>query len=266
MTILGDYLMNENNPVYVFIPGNYGQQVIATISSIKKNCAQNSTFCILLSPEDKKFSVNCDRTIIKIISNEDWEMCQKWYYAERDRADITAQNYLLFLVSRYFPEFAKILLLETDMVVQKDLADLWQMAYEKNIKIGIVRPINSQTGAIDSNRSDYNLGLILIDTQYWTNNQLEDKCFDYVKKQFNSQGTLYRYYCQGAASLALRDHVIDDVYLLDSTYNYSGLGHIENIPEKLMNDAHILHWTGPRKPWLSNGLYKEYYTKNTMIN
>lgn len=249
-------------PAYAFTPGNYGQIVISTINSIKKNCIKDSTFCILLSPQDKDIITDCNKTIIKRISDEDWEKCQRWYYAESYRTDITAQNYLPFLVPRYFSEFAKILLLETDQVVQKDLSDLWSMAYTKNIKIGIVKPINSQTGKVDHNRSDYNTGVILIDMQYWINSYIENKCFDYVKKQFDTQGTLYRYYSQGAISRTLHKYCIKDIYLLDSTYNYSGLGWIENIPDELINDAHILHWTGPRKPWLPNGLYKEYYTKN----
>ena len=46
---------------------------------------------------------------------------------------------------------------------------------------------------------------------------------------------------------------------IESKYNTCDLGGNPNINKRLIDNAVILHWNGVRKPWKSDGLYKEYY-------
>ena len=46
---------------------------------------------------------------------------------------------------------------------------------------------------------------------------------------------------------------------IDHRWNLTGLGWQRNIEKSILEGAFILHWSGPKKPWLNEGLYKEYW-------
>mmetsp|Transcript_50317 Transcript_50317/g.93749 ORF Transcript_50317/g.93749 Transcript_50317/m.93749 type:complete len:332 (+) Transcript_50317:256-1251(+) len=52
--------------------------------------------------------------------------------------------------------------------------------------------------------------------------------------------------------LALQGHV----QRVDSAWDVMRLGIDPNLDGKVLDSAFVLHWTGPRKPWTNNGLYK----------
>ena len=46
---------------------------------------------------------------------------------------------------------------------------------------------------------------------------------------------------------------------IDPRWNFTGLGWERKLSRDALSKAYILHWSGPRKPWLEEGLYKSYW-------
>jgi hypothetical protein len=256
-------------PVYAFSPGsNHIPFLKPVIQSILRNCSGRIKphFCILLPGKLKDISIDADCTF-KIMGDDDHRICNDHYFKE-GRADIPPfATYSQLMIPRYFSSFSKILFLEVDQIIQRNLDSLWQHVYEKNIKLGAVRSIDGKTGALNSDCPDphyaaryphakyYNTGVFLFDTQHWLELDLEGKCLSCAREQIKSQGHTYKYYAQGAMNCALHQDITD----LEPVYNWTGLGYKIDIPSEMLDRAAILHWNGSRKPWLSDGLYSSYY-------
>jgi lipopolysaccharide biosynthesis glycosyltransferase len=50
-----------------------------------------------------------------------------------------------------------------------------------------------------------------------------------------------------------------DFQQLPPGWNVQPMGWHDDIPEQTLQNGKILHWAGKRKPWLADGLYKEYW-------
>ena len=75
----------------------------------------------------------------------------------------------------------------------------------------------------------------------------------------NSQKKLYRFNTQPVLNYFFINKVKD----IDKRWNTKNLGNGSN---KDLENAFVLHWNGPRKPWKNNGLYKEYWDKYSYEN
>ena len=258
------------NPVYAFAPGlNHLPYLRPIINSIIRNCSEESPhFCILLPCKQARLAIDADCTF-KIAHDSDVRLCSEMYYQEA-RADIPPfAAYAQLMIPRYFSEYHKILYIEVDQVVQKDLHFLWQTVYKNDVKLGAVPYFDGRTGQVFSEIDDeffraakpkskyFNTGVFLFDTDYWITNRIEEKCFEYVRKQKDSGGQVYRFYAQGAMNRALASEITS----LDHAFNWAGLGYMHDIPPKLLDEATILHWNGGRKPWMEDGLYRSRYVK-----
>jgi lipopolysaccharide biosynthesis glycosyltransferase len=96
---------------------------------------------------------------------------------------------------------------------------------------------------------------MVIDTAYWNSLKLREKCFECAEIQKNSGGTYYDYYAQGALNYA----IAKKIQKIPFKFNFTQLGWNPHIPTNHIAKACILHWSGPRKPWNENGLYKDWY-------
>merc|ERR1712129_561380 len=55
-------------------------------------------------------------------------------------------------------------------------------------------------------------------------------------------------------------NALDDITFVDAAWNFQGLGFLTDLSiAEDIAEARILHWTGPRKPWLADGLYREVW-------
>jgi lipopolysaccharide biosynthesis glycosyltransferase len=77
-----------------------------------------------------------------------------------------------------------------------------------------------------------------------------------ILEQKRKNGAFFNYYAEGAINIALQMFITP----LDIKYNTCNLGWNNDIPVSQLENAVVLHWNGPHKPWLSSGLYKHLYT------
>lgn len=61
---------------------------------------------------------------------------------------------------------------------------------------------------------------------------------------------------QSSFVLGLGNHTKE----IDKRWNLRGLGWKNEMEPSKLDSAYILHWTGNKKPWKKNGLFKEYFT------
>jgi lipopolysaccharide biosynthesis glycosyltransferase len=204
--------------------------------------------------------------IIKTISNKDLEKCKKLFYKEK-RGDIPPFSaYAQIFLPKYFPELDNFLYMEVDQTVRGDLAPLWIECVSKEycLAASIFLDDYFLPKSIDSfqllypNAKMYNTGVFFVNTNKWKLNNFEMLCIEEIELQKTTNGKRFDFYAQGAINNALHKYINEVPWI----YNTTGLGHLIGISNKIINNAIVLHWTGPHKPWTSNGLYKDLYYGN----
>lgn len=254
----------QDKAIFIFAPGdNHIQHLEPVFRSIAKHITTGYEFGVLLP--DASCSVKSEFPVVtKVISESDLALCNQLYFQE-SRVDIPPfATYAQLLIPKYFSEYPKILFMEVDQIVKQDLAQLWQRFDSEDIKLGAVRSRNSDGSFGTPPKSFlrvapeghyFNMGVVLVDTAFWLEKDYTEKCFSECRKQKESNGARLEFYAQGAMNNALHEYVTG----LDFKYNVTGLGYKTDHDPKILDDAVILHWSGSRKPWVLDGLYKRLY-------
>jgi lipopolysaccharide biosynthesis glycosyltransferase len=99
----------------------------------------------------------------------------------------------------------------------------------------------------------FNTGVLYVNTSKWMARDCRSLCLEELRLQKESGGQQLAFYTQGAINNALHDMICP----IDIKYNTQGLGHRLNLSKAIIENSVILHWNGPKKPWLRNGLYKQ---------
>lgn len=252
------------------IDNNLVNHILPVIQSILKYSSIPVHFCILTNEETTKTNIkNVLESLVQVNNYEIAVLCEedktimKEVYSPESRTDLTYFIYSQFYISKYFCKYKKILFLEPDQIVKKDLCDLWNKVWNEDIKLAAVVS-NAGEHTINTLKSIYpnkevktfNAGVVIVDTEYWNDNKFTELCIRECIKQKDENGNRYDFYQEGAMNIALQEYFIE----LDTSYNCMGLGWQESIPKEEIEKATILHWNGNKKPWLAEGLYKEYYS------
>jgi lipopolysaccharide biosynthesis glycosyltransferase len=243
-------------------PGaNHFGHIDNLIDSVKRYTSIGFHFCILASEKNDTLR-NKENVTIKVIDKKDMDLFEELYCVEGKRGDIPSFVYAQIVIPEYFKEFKKILFLEVDQIVQKDLKELVEYVENNEIKLGAVpvpdsKEIPEHFLKSHPNLPYYNCGVVYIDVDFWIQNNLKDICFEECKKQKKSKGSYFRFYVQGAMNTGLSSFFKP----IDLKYNFMGLGGGTGYTDELLSKQTILHWNGKRKPWNTDGLYKNFYYK-----
>jgi lipopolysaccharide biosynthesis glycosyltransferase len=176
------------------------------------------------------------------------------------------QNFLRFYLSEVLPQEAgqTVLYLDADTIVHGDVLTLASTldelpddivagivprkdpAYGKFITHGILKergiPVDAPT---------FNAGVLLLRLDRWRAQGVTGAAESVMRRQQKEQ--LYQLGSQPPLLLALYGHTT----ALDTKWNVVGLGYLTDL--RGLDDAFLLHWNGPGKPWLPDGLWKKYY-------
>nr|XP_043636791.1 probable galacturonosyltransferase 7 isoform X2 [Erigeron canadensis] len=160
-----------------------------------------------------------------------------------------------------FPTLKKIVVLDDDIVVQRDLSELWSLDMNGKV-IGALQLCTVRLGALkgymgkenyDANSCTWMSGLNIIDLVRWKDRDVTRK-YQSLVQQKPSEATTIR-----AAMLTFQGLLV----ALDNTWVLSGLGHNYGISKEAINKAAVLHFNGNMKPWLELGIspYKVHWRK-----
>ncbi|KAL5720633.1 polygalacturonate 4-alpha-galacturonosyltransferase [Ranunculus cassubicifolius] len=166
-----------------------------------------------------------------------------------------------FLLPDIFSKLKKVVILDDDVVVQRDLSPLWslQMGGKVNgavhfcdIKMSQLKGYFGETSYSNKDSCTWMSGLNIVDLVKWRELNLTETYRKLLQSK-NGMGSF-------PANL-LTFH--DQVYGLDSSWAVSGLGHNYGVNAVAIDKAAVLHYNGKMKPWLELGIrnYKARWKK-----
>lgn len=191
----------------------------------------------------------------------------------RDPRYTSALNHLRFYLPQVFPSLSKVLLLDHDVVVQKDLSGLWEIDMKHKVN-GALETCTSGYGYLrlenfvnfsdpsifnkfDAKACIYAFGMNIFDLTEWRNKGLTatyDKWFQMGKRR-----RLWK-----AGSLPLGQLVFyNQTVPLDNRWHVLGLGRDSNMEREEIESAAVIHYSGNLKPWLEISIpkYRDYWNR-----
>ncbi|XP_076906436.1 putative galacturonosyltransferase 7 isoform X2 [Bidens hawaiensis] len=174
---------------------------------------------------------------------------------------ISVFSHLHYSLPRIFPTLKKIVILDDDIVVQRDLSELWNVDMKEKV-IGAVPFCMVKLGAIksylgkesyDADSCTWMSGLNVVDLVRWRERNVTRTFQGLVQRRLTETTTL------GATMLTFQGLL----FALDDKWVLSGLGHNYGITKEAINKAYVLHFNGNIKPWLELGIpnYKIHWRK-----
>lgn len=174
---------------------------------------------------------------------------------------VSKATYYRLYLSEILPRtMNKVLYLDCDMVVRKNILDLWNTNIE-NVAAAVAP--DGMDGLVQLyNRLEYpmekgyfNAGMMLINLKYWRENGIHERCLNYIKHHYEKIVS----HDQDVLNYVLQDSKIN----VDLTYNFGEsflykpevmqfyYAKYKQMIEKTLHDPAIVHFT-ISKPWKEN--------------
>lgn len=213
-----------------------------------------------------------------------------FYYYEGDHGRLEAMrpnhlsllNYLRIYLPELFPELDRIVFLDDDVVVRRDLSPLWALNLDGKVNGAVSsREGNRERGdclggrygdyfnfsnpnissKFDSDSCAWLYGLNLFDLNEWRRSNITQTYHRWLKLNLDSGFTLWHLGALPPALAAFHGHVQP----IDPSWHVSGLGHQSSERDrKMVEAAAVIHFSGPAKPWLQIGFpeLRRYWAVN----
>lgn len=185
-------------------------------------------------------------------------------------------NHLRFYLPEIFPKLNKVLFLDDDIVVQKDLTGLWRINMKGKVNGAVEtcgesfhrfdRYLNFSNPLISRNFNPHACGwaygMNIFDLMEWRKQKITEVYHSWQKLNQNRQlwklGTLP----PGLITFW------NCTFPLDRSWHVLGLGYNPNVSQKEIERAAVIHYNGNMKPWLEIGIpkYRNYWAKFVYYN
>ncbi|XP_002736850.1 uncharacterized protein LOC100374836 [Saccoglossus kowalevskii] len=224
-------------------------------------------------PPDMIEMVTFDSSILDPDIVKLWEHS---YYIPRLKSSC---NYARAYFYRLFPEVSKAIYLDMDLVVDAPIEDLWSEASsltapflavknnhgfeQEGFRVDVVSKLYQKRYHRTFNKTAtiFNCGVFVIDLDYYRSHRIVSEVEFWLKMnaRFPENGKLWMWDAQAIIQLLFHKNWQP----IDRKWNIEYLG----APGVLMTEGRrrrlgnggILHWTGDFKPFLPNGLNKEFW-------
>ncbi|KAE7995176.1 hypothetical protein FH972_000003 [Carpinus fangiana] len=180
-------------------------------------------------------------------------------------------NHLRFYLPEIFPKLNKVLFLDDDVVVQKELTALWSLDLKGNVNGAVEtcgenfhrfdRYLNFSNPLISTNfdphACGWAYGMNIFDLEEWKRQNITGLYHSWQKLNHDRQlwklGTLP----PGLITFWKR------TYPLDRPWHVLGLGYNPSVNQKEIERAAVIHFNGNLKPWLEISIpkYRNYWTR-----
>ncbi|CAN6362110.1 unnamed protein product [Urochloa humidicola] len=172
-----------------------------------------------------------------------------------------------FLLPDLLPSLNRVVVLDDDLIVQKDLSSLWNLDMDGKV-IGAAQFCGVTLGQLrayiaehsfNSNACVWLSGLNVIELEKWRDLRVTSLYDQSLQKLQKESLTSKRLKALPVSILAFQDLI----YPLEDSWIQSGLGHDYGISRDDIEKAATLHYNGVMKPWLDLGIhdYKSYWRK-----
>ncbi|CAK9029795.1 unnamed protein product [Durusdinium trenchii] len=197
---------------------------------------------------------------------------------ERGAID-TPENFARFYMHLIL-ERAVVIYLDADTIVQADLAELRKQLLASGKTIGFVsresevkmdkflkkpKGCSAQLGASWKKLialQAFNVGVFAVNLQRWKEQHVAERVEELVTQHNRCGGQLWVGGSQPPLLLAflnLKQGEEKDYIVFPAEWNYGDLGWRKGISASKLQSKKVLHWNGNRKPWKTEGLYKEMW-------
>ncbi|KAL6988259.1 polygalacturonate 4-alpha-galacturonosyltransferase [Sarracenia purpurea var. burkii] len=172
-----------------------------------------------------------------------------------------------YLLPEIFKTLKKIVLLDDDIIVQRDLSALWSLDMEGKVN-GALQVCAVRLGLLknylgenipNGNSCAWMSGLNIVDLERWREQDVSETFHRLVQEHLSTGEELFEAATVRASLLAFQDLV----HPLDGTWVLSGLGHDYGLDTTAIEEAAVLHFNGNMKPWIELGIpkYRGYWKK-----
>ncbi|KAI9121396.1 hypothetical protein K1719_008429 [Acacia pycnantha] len=180
-------------------------------------------------------------------------------------------SHLRFYLPEMYPKLHKILLLDDDVVVQKDLTGLWKIDLDGKVNgavetcfgpfhryaqyLNFSHPLIKER--FNPKACAWAFGMNIFDLDAWRSEKCTDQ-YHYWQKM-NEDRTLWKLGMLPPGLVTFYSNTKS----LDKSWHVLGLGYNPSISMDEINNAAIIHYNGNMKPWLDIALnqYKNLWTK-----
>uniref|UniRef100_A0A5B6Z390 Hexosyltransferase n=1 Tax=Davidia involucrata TaxID=16924 RepID=A0A5B6Z390_DAVIN len=172
-----------------------------------------------------------------------------------------------YLLPKIFRTLDKVVVLDDDIIVQRDLSALWSHDMEGKVNGAVqfctvrLSQLKNYLGEnnFDGNSCAWMTGLNIVDLVRWRERDLTETFQMLVQEQLSMGEGLSEAVSLRASLLTFQGlvHALDDAWVL------SGLGHDYGLDIQGFKKAAVLHFNGNMKPWLELGIpqYRGYWKK-----
>lgn len=246
------------------IDDNYAQHCAVTIASILMNSDSFFHIYILhtdLSPESRNKLVSLTKvkkfeiSFVKIPS-ETFDRC---YVPSNTHFSVA--TYFRLVIPSSLPNQKRVIYLDSDVIVNRDLADLWAVSLG-NSYIGACNVLrykeNWKRLKFSCGRPYINAGVMVLNIKKMRDDGIEDKFFELIEKYPGKLENVD----QDVINLVIGG-INGGIKLLKQNWNTEIRSDVNYNKEyiKIVEDPYIIHYVANEKPWNSESkqLYKEKY-------
>ncbi|KAK4409842.1 putative galacturonosyltransferase 14 [Sesamum angolense] len=191
---------------------------------------------------------------------------------------ISLLNHLRIYLPELFPNLDKVVFLDDDVVIQRDLTPLWEIDLNGKVN-GAVETCKGEDEWVMSKRfKNYfnfshpliskNLnpdecawayGMNIFDLRAWRKTNIRDTYHSWLKENLKSNLTLWKLGTLPPALIAFKGHV----HPIDPSWHMLGLGYQNKTKVENVKNAAVIHFNGQSKPWLEIGFehLRPFWTK-----
>nr|XP_011460081.1 PREDICTED: probable galacturonosyltransferase 4 isoform X2 [Fragaria vesca subsp. vesca] len=180
-------------------------------------------------------------------------------------------NHLRFYLPEIFPKLNKVLFLDDDIVVRKDLTGLWSLDLKGNVNgavetcgesfhrfdryLNFSNPLISKN--FDPHACGWAYGMNVFDLEQWKKQNITEVYHRWQKLNHDRQ--LWKLGTLPPGLITFWKHT----YPLDRSWHVLGLGYNPSVSQKEIDRAAVIHYNGNMKPWLEIGIpkYRSYWAK-----
>ncbi|XP_057999519.1 probable galacturonosyltransferase 4 isoform X2 [Hevea brasiliensis] len=180
-------------------------------------------------------------------------------------------NHLRFYLPEVFPKLNKVLFLDDDIVVQKDLTGLWSLDLKGNVNgavetcgesfhrfdryLNFSNPLISKN--FDPHACGWAYGMNIFDLEEWKRQNITAVYHRWQK--LNHDRSLWKLGTLPPGLITFWKRT----YSLDQSWHVLGLGYNPNVNQREIERAAVIHYNGNMKPWLEIGIskYRNYWVK-----
>lgn len=267
-------LNNELINIVMITDENYAKPTVVAITSVIMNNSNCKIFILGNNLSPKSFS------LLKTFKQVEILDCAKYiseYKSINQTRHVSYSALLKFFIPEIFQNLEKILYLDSDIIVQKDLTELYntdiQNYYAAVIKDTITLLNKPHMQNIECSGIYFNSGVMLLNLDKMRDDNIKDKLLDYRLNRTNN------FMDQDAFNAVIGKQVKYISYKYNFLNYYLDVMSIKDLSSKLFNEkmpdnekelydsCTIIHLGGKYKPWeykikYLSDLYKTYWEKS----